>query len=192
VRIAFIIISSLLTVCATAPYIFDILKKKTKPRIVSWFTWSLLTGISSAASFSAHQYPAAILSMCASLECLIVVVLGLKYGDREFVLFDIICQIAALLGLILWWLFNSPAIAIIAAIMIDFVASLPTIKHSWENPHEETWLTFALSGLGAAFTLAAVTDYKITSAANPFYLVLINLLITVVLVWRKGKIVLHT
>jgi hypothetical protein len=187
-KTAFIVASSVVTLSATVPYILDILKKKTKPRVVSWFTWFLLTGISAAASFSAHQYPAAILSTTASIECLAIVFLGLKYGNKDFTKFDISCQIAAVVGLFLWWIFNSPAIAIIAAIVIDLVASLPTLKHAWERPQEETWITFALSGLGAALTLGAVSHFMVTSAASPIYLVLINGLMTSVILFRKNQL----
>ena len=127
----FIIISSILTIVAVIPYIRDIIKKKTKPRIVSWFNWSLLAGISAAASYAAHQYPAAILSTFGAIECLIIVFLGFKHGDKHLELFDIGCQIGALTGLILWWIYNSPAIAIVAAILIDFIAGLPTLRHAW-------------------------------------------------------------
>jgi hypothetical protein len=179
-----IILSTLTTICATLPYIFDILKHKTKPRVVSWFTWTILTAISAAASFSDHQYAAGILSLSASVECFTVVILGLKYGEKEFTAFDIACQIGALVGLLLWYLFNSPAIAIIASIIIDLIASLPTIKHAWDKPAEETWITFALSGTGAMFTVFAATSTKITALANPIYLVIINFTITAILITR--------
>lgn len=183
-RTAFIVISSILTILAVLPYIIDVLNKKTKPRIVSWFTWSLLSGVASAASFSDGQTAAGILSLCASIECASVVVLGYKYGEREFAAFDIACQIGALVGLALWLIFNSPTIAVIAAITIDFIGCLPTLKHIWEKPHEETWLTFMLSGLGASFTVLAATNWQITAVANPIYLVVINAIFTFVLFSR--------
>ncbi len=190
-KTALVIISSILTIAAVAPYIYDILKKRTKPRVVSWFTWFLLAAISAAASFSDHQWPAGILSTAAGVECLTVVILGFKYGEKEFTAFDISCQIAAIIGLILWWVFNSPAIAIIASIGIDLVGALPTYKHAWQKPHEETWITFALSGLGAMFTLGAVTQFKVTSAANPVFIVLVNFMLTGLLIWRRGKVALR-
>lgn len=176
-----IIASSLLTVAAILPYLNDIFKKKTKPRVVSWFTWSILAAIASAASFSDKQYAAGILSLCGFVECMSVVVLGLKYGDRHFAKFDLGCQIGAIIGLALWFIYNSPAIAVIAAISIDFIGSLPTLKHAWEKPEEETWITFMLSGLGASLTVMAANNNKITAVANPLYLVLINAIFTVIL-----------
>lgn len=185
-RTAFIVISSLLTVIATLPYILDVIRRKTKPREVSWLNWSLLSGIAGAASFSDHQYAAAVLSFSGTVETLAVVVLAWRYSDKSIARFDIGCQIAAIIGLILWFVFNSPAIAVIASVTIDLIATLPTIRHSWQKPHEETWITFLLAGVAAVFTVAAAKAVKITSLANPIYLIVINLLLAGVILYRHS------
>jgi len=179
-----IVLSSVVTIAAVIPYIVDILKRNTKPRIASWFIWAVLAGISAAASLSNKQYAAFVLALSASVECLAVVLLGLKYGEREFKRFDVRCLLGALIGLLLWYIFNSPEIAILADIVIDLIGSAPTLKHAWEKPAEETWITFALSGLGAVFAASAATTVRVTSLANPIYIILINLVFTVVLLSR--------
>jgi hypothetical protein len=184
-KTAFIVISTLLTIVCTLPYILDVLKKKTNPRVISWFNWSLLSAIAGTASLSDHQYAAAILSFSATVETMIVVILGWKYGEKEITRFDIGCQLAALGGLVLWFIFNSPAIAVIASVSIDLVATLPTIKHSWQKPHEETWITFLLAGVAALFTVAAAKEVRITSLANPIYLVFINFLLAGILIAKR-------
>lgn len=181
----FIVVSSVLAIVNILPYIRDVYRKKSKPRIVSWLTWSLLTAIASAASFSDKQYASAILTLLASVETLTVVILGWRYGDREFGRFDMICQIAAIVGLILWLIFNSPAIAIIATLSVDFIASLPTLKHSWEKPHEETAITFLLGSIAAVFTLLAANNHKITAIAFPAYLVAMNFAIAAIIYKRQ-------
>lgn len=183
-KTAFIIVSSLLTILSVFPYLADILKRKTKPRVVSWFTWATLSGIASAASFSDGQYAAAILSFCAFIECMAIVILGLKYGEKEFTVFDISCQIGAIVGLVLWFVFNSPAVAVLASITIDFIGALPTLKHAWQKPHEETWITFMLAGVGATFTVFAASSVRVTALAGPIYIVLINVVFTSILLSR--------
>jgi hypothetical protein len=185
---AFILISSVLAIVNILPYIRDVFRKKTKPRIVSWFTWSLLTAIGSAASFSDGQYASGILLLLSSLETMTVVILGWRFGDKTFETFDIGCQIAAIAGLVLWLIFNSPAIAIIATISIDIVASLPTLRHAWKKPFEETAITFFLGSLAAFFTFLAAKELKITAIAFPIYLVLMNLLISTVIYARQHNL----
>lgn len=186
IKTVFIIVSSLLTVACIVPYIIDVVRRKTKPRVVSWLNWSLLSGIAGAASLSDHQYAAAILSFSATIETMIIVILGWKYGDKKIAKFDIYCQVAAIFGLLLWFVFSSPALAVIASVSIDFVATLPTIKHAWQKPSEETRSTFILAGAAAVLTVAAAKEAKITSLANPLYLVGINFLLGGILIIR-GK-----
>lgn len=166
----FILATSLLTISAAVPYLLDTLKGKTKPRIASWLTWSILTAIASAAAFSDHQYGSAVLTTSAMIETLAIVVLGIiKTGDRSLEKFDIYCLVGAGFGLLLWWVFNSPAIAIVATVTIDFIGFLPTFKHAWQEPHEETWITFLLAGGGGVFATLAAHDLTITALAFPLY-----------------------
>lgn len=74
--------------------------------------------------------------------------LGFRKGFVEYTRFDVVCQAAAIAGIILWQLFNSPTIGVLASVTLDFIGALPTLKHSWIKPHEETWPTYALSGVG--------------------------------------------
>lgn len=180
-----IVISSILAIVNVIPYLRNVYRKKTKPRLVSWFNWSLLTAIASAASFSDGQYASGILALLASIETMSVVILGWRYGDREFGGFDLICQAGAIVGLLLWVIFNSPAIAIIASLTIDFIASLPTLKHAWQKPNEETAITYFLGAIAAIFTIAAAKDYRITAIAFPIYLVLANFLVSGILYGRR-------
>jgi hypothetical protein len=180
-----IIASSLISVSASAPYIVEVLRGKTKPRVVSWLTWTMLTAIAGAASLADHQYPAAILSFCSAFSTGLIVVLGLRYGDRKFTSLDIVCQAAALAGLALWLLLDSPVAAVLTMVTIDLVGCVPTIVHSWHKPYEETWIAFAMSSLAAALTLAAVNSgWQVTAVAYPIYLVLANIILAAVIIVR--------
>lgn len=180
----FLILATLVTVGSVIPYIRDILKGTTKPNIVSWITWTLLTGIATAAEIAAHEYVTAIFTGAAVLETAIVVVLGLKYGYVKYTRFDVVCQISAVVGLILWQLFNSPAVGVVASVSIDFIGALPTIRHSWREPGEETWLAYALAGFGGALAIAALHSYNWTSLTYAVYIVLVNALLSFIIIAR--------
>jgi hypothetical protein len=181
---ALVVVSSALLLVATVPYVVDVIKGKTKPRIVSWFTWGLLGAITATASLTDHQYPAGVMSLLSCFGCFFIMALGWKHGDRKFERVDVICQVSALVGIGLWLMFDSPAVAVIAVIVIDLIGSVPTLIHSWHQPHEETWITFFLSGLAAVFTLFAAENHQITAIANPIYIALINALLVGVIVGR--------
>jgi hypothetical protein len=185
---ALIILSSLLTVVSAIPYIVAIIRGTTKPRVVSWLIWSVLTAIAGVASYADGQYAAAILMLFVTLETLAVVVLGLKHGDRKFARLDIVCLLGAAAGIILWQIFDSPAFAVLATLLIDLLGGIPTLVHSWRKPFEETWQTYALSSLASVCTVIAAGNWQITSVAFPLYLVAINLVLAVLLLLRRRAI----
>jgi hypothetical protein len=183
-RTVLVIFSSALVLTAILPYLADVVKGKTKPRVVSWFTWSLLGAITGVASLADHQYPAGVMGLISALGCMLAVIFGWKHGNRKFERIDVICQVAAIIGIGLWLFFNSPAVAVVATIIIDLIGCVPTFIHAWKQPHEETWITFFLSGCGALVTILAAGDFTITSIANPIYIVSINTALTALILGR--------
>jgi hypothetical protein len=181
----FLILSVVITMGAVVPYIRDIVKGTTKPNIVSWITWTLITGIATAAEIAGHQYFTAIFTASAMLETASVVFFGLRYGYVKYTSFDVVCQIGAILGIILWQLFNSPSVGVIACVAIDFIGVMPTIRHSWLKPNEETWPTYAISGVGGIFGILALSNYNIISLTYPLYIVMINIVVSIVIINRQ-------
>lgn len=180
----FLILATMITVGSVIPYARDILRGSTKPNIVSWITWTLLTAIATAAEVTAHQYVTAIFTSAAALETGLVVVLGLRYGYVKYTRFDAVCQASAVIGIFLWQFFDSPAIGVLASVTIDLIGALPTLRHSWQKPGEETWSTYALAGLGAAFAIAALSEYNWVSLPYAVYLITINLLTAIIIINR--------
>ncbi len=85
-------------------------------------------------------------------------------------------------------IFNSPSIGIIAALVIDLIGSLPTLKHSWKDPGEETWQTFAIIVGAASLTLLSLESFTIPSLSFPIYLLLINTAIVAIVVYKRKKL----
>ena len=175
----FALLGSVIILFSTLPYIVDVVKRKTKPNIVTWIVWTVLTGIGAAALFASKDYNSAWLLVGDTLATFAVVIVGLKYGIAELDRFDIFCLIGAILGLILWFVFDSPIIAIVATIVIDFIGTIPTVKHSFFHPEEETYVTFALGIVATVFTLLSLTTYPFSSWIYPAYLLFSNALIFV-------------
>lgn len=185
----FLVLATAITLSAAVPYLRDIVRGTTKPNLVSWITWTLLTGIATAAAISAHEYVAAIFTGSAVLETGAVVAFGLRHGYVKYTRFDVLCQVAAVAGIILWQIFNSPAIGVIAAVVIDLIGALPTFRHAWQSPGEETWQTYALCSLGAMFALSALSTYNWVSLPYALYIVLANIGVAAVIILRaKSKI----
>ena len=181
------IIGALIAALSTVPYLIDIVKGKTKPNIVSWFTWTLLTGIGASAALVAGEGKTALFLYGSSLCTALVVLFGLKYGIAKFSRFDLFCQIGAIIGLVLWLLFDSPNIGILVPLAIDFIVMLPTLRHAWLKPYEETWQTFLIGTIAPFFTVVSLTAYNIPSLAFPLYLVLANGAITFAILYQRNR-----
>lgn len=182
------IFGPLLGFVAMVPYIVDVIRKKTKPNIVSWLTWTLLTGVGSVAVFTEAGFIASLLPLCATISTLSIVLLGFKYGFAKYTKFDAICQASALVGLALWGIFNSPQVALISMIVIDAIAVMPTLRHAIKLPQEETWQTFAIAFFSAGLTLMSVSSYSISRLAYPIYLTSANGIITsTIIIMRRKK-----
>jgi hypothetical protein len=184
---ALAIASGLLVMLSSMPYLIDIVKGKTKPNIVSWATWTLLTTIATIAAFAAHAPRAAMLTLGATLATLAVVILGLKYGTAKITRFDIFCQIGALGGLILWFVFDSPSLALGFALAIDLIGGLPTLYHSWRKPNEETWQTFFIGMIASILTLLSLNAYHFADLAFPVYFVIFDMAAVFVIVLRRKQ-----
>lgn len=184
-RTALTIFGSVLLLLSSIPYVVEVVRRKAKPRIVSWFTWTLLLFVSIAATAADRDWQTVLLLCGDAIGTAAVVVVGWKYGDRKFERLDVVCQIAVLAGLLLWFVFNSPLIALLASVAIDFVGAVPSIKHSWQKPHEETAITYAMDSIGSLATLVALESFRATAIIYPIYLVAINGAFAVIVVGRK-------
>lgn len=180
-------IGPILTIVALLPYIIDVVRKKTKPNIVSWFTWTLLTSIATAAAFAAGEPEAAFLTLANAIGTFTIVLLGLKNGIAKLSLFDIACQVGAITALVAWLVLDLPIIAIAGVVFIDFLGVLPTIRHSWVSPEEETWQTFALSTIAPVFTIASISMFNFENLLYPLYLLIADGLVMVIIIYRRKQ-----
>ena len=166
------VLGSLIAAAGTAPYILETIRGNTKPRIVTWLTWALLTGVAGAASLSAGHLGGAVFALLGTVATGSVVVAGLRYGDRSFTTLDLACLAGVLLGLLLWLSLDNPIFAVWAAILIDFVGLAPTLVHAWKQPTAETASTFLCVGVGGLITSAAIASggsFSVAALGYPLY-----------------------
>ena len=185
---ALTIASGLLAIAGGIPYIINTIKGKTRPNIVTWGTWSLLNGINTAAAFSHGDLQTAFFSGCGTLITAAIAVLGFRQGTHQYTRFDAICQVVALLGIPLWLLTDNPALAVAIVIAVDFAGGLPTLRHAWRAPHEETLVTFLVSGFAGLLLLASLREYNFVAMGMPLYIFLFDMSVIAAIIWRTGHV----
>src|SRR2546423_15682500 len=95
------VVGSALTAAAALPYILDIGRGRAQPRIASWSIWTVVQAIGTASAFSAGQLPTACYTLLCAAGCAAVVLLGWRYGGREFGRLVAVCVTLAAEGVVL-------------------------------------------------------------------------------------------
>jgi len=76
-------LSTVLGIYSTIPYVFAILKGKTKPHQLSWLVFVIMNGIVLFSQFLAGGRESILITLTFFIGSLIIFLLSLKYGVRE-------------------------------------------------------------------------------------------------------------
>lgn len=176
----------LIAIYSYIPYFRNILKGRTKPHAISWFIWSLLTGIAFFAQIADEGGAGAWVTGFTAIACFSFFILALKRGEKEIVLLDWLSLIGALLALALWTLTSDPLLSVVLITIIDGLGFIPTFRKSFYKPNEETALTYSLSAIKFAIAIAALDNVTVVTTLYPASLVIMNgLFVAMVLMRRK-------
>lgn len=155
------------------PYIVSILSGKTKPNRVSWIFWAIIGFLDLEAYYSLGARETIWIPLIYFLCPLIVAILSLfdKYGKAGSTKADPWCFVGAVIGLVLWQLFNSPLVGLIAFLAVDIFVMTPTVIKSYVRPWEEDKLAWSLAFLGNGINLFAVSIWNFEIGLLPVYYV---------------------
>jgi hypothetical protein len=186
------IIGPLIVTIGFIPYLRATARGSVRPRIASWATWSLVTGIATVAALTQRAYTSAVLTGIATGIELSILAMALRRGDYAYNWVDGVSQAISLLGICAWLLSKDATFAIIFNIVADGFGAVPTFYHAWIAPHEEAWQSFILGGIGSAVSLLAVGSISFVAAGFPIYLTVVGLTLGLNIYFRQrvvpGKI----
>jgi isopentenyl-diphosphate delta-isomerase type 1 len=182
------VIGIILTFVGYAPYLKNTFTGKTKPHIFSWFVWGLVTLIAFLLQMSDNAGPGALITLAAALICFVIIIIGIKKGTRDIVKSDFIFLILAVVAIGLWLLVKQPLLSAILVCLIDMLGFVPTIRKSWNKPHEETAFTYGLNCFRHLLSIFALTNYTAITMLYPLSWSLANGLFTIMLVVRRKQI----
>jgi hypothetical protein len=184
------IVSGLVTILAIIPYIKDILHGTTRPNIVSWALWTLLLAISLLAQLSAGASWSALMIFADLIGTAIILILCLSgYGYKKYGATDWICAVLAVVAIVVWQLEHQPVLAIALAALADFLAAIPTLIKSWQDPWSEDPTQFLIISGGGLLALFSTTIIDPANLLFPAYLFALNGTIGLVALFgRRAKI----
>lgn len=157
--------AGVLFIVAFIPYIRSILRKETKPAKASWIIWASLDYLVFAGMLAEHTINGQILG--AVVGATIVIGLAMKYGARGWTTLDKFCLGGAVLGIVLWQVFDNPSFGIVTACVVAFVGSIPTFVSAWKDPGRENKLAWTLFWISCVCAVIAIPHWTLADAAQP-------------------------
>ena len=179
------IVAALSSFIGYVPYFRDIFLKKTKPHLFSWFIWSLIGGIAFFAQISEGAGSGAWVVGLGSMICFSIGVLAFFQGERKITSSDWIALSGAMLGLILWQVSRNPLLAIVSVTVADALAFIPSFRKAYNEPREETLITWFVSSFKFILALVATESYSLTTILYPLSLVITNGSFAIMLIIRR-------
>lgn len=164
-------------------YIIDTVKGKVKPNRVTFFLWALAPLIAFASEVKQGVGVQALLAFVVGFWPLLTLIASFtnKKAVWKITRFDVICGILSLLGLVLWLVTKVGNIAIIFSILADGLASLPTIKKSYEYPETENGWIYSSGALYAGITLLTIKVWNFPHYGFPIYLFVVNFILAMLI-----------
>ena len=180
------IIAKILVLVGYIPYLRDIIKKKTKPHLYSWFLWTLETMIIFGLQVSGGAGTGAWVTLASGVMCIAVIILATIYKSPvEVVFIDTLFLILNLISLALWLITKQPVLSSILTTAVGLFAFAPTIRKSWNQPHSETLSFYYLNSVRFGLSILALETYSITTSLYPVTWVVANSSFAVMLILRR-------
>ncbi|MFH0773671.1 MAG: hypothetical protein V1922_05165 [bacterium] len=183
----FIIISSSLALISPLVYAKAILKGEARPHRTTRLILLIITSLATISLFVQHDTVAIWLAGVLTVQSILIFFLSIKYGMGGWSRTDVLCFVIALFGIMLWQTTKDPSLALYASILADFTGMIPALIKTFHFPETEVWTFYALDVCAAIFSLFAVRSFTIQQFSYPLYIILVNLLMVLFVLRRKGE-----
>jgi hypothetical protein len=179
-------LSTILIVAAGLIYCASIIRGRTKPHRTTRFVVLVILTLSFVSILAAHaNLGAKVYSGILFVSAIAFLGLSLRAGSGMggTSVFDWVCLVVALAGVVAWQVSDNPILGIWFALLADLIAYLPAYVKTWRYPHTETPWLYALSALASFLSLVA---YKISAVSIFQVFMIIYSLIMLVCIYHAG------
>lgn len=156
------------------PYFRDILKGTTKPERASWLIWSVLTTIAFFSQLASGAGWSLMLTGVDTLVVILIFLLSIKYGVGGVTRRDKLSLVFAAIGLLVWYITNSPTIALVLIIAIDAVGAYLTVYKTYKDPDTETTFSWVMTSIAGFLAIVIVGEWNVSLIIYPLYIFIAN------------------
>ena len=152
------------------PYLFDILKGKTKPQRTTWFIWTALGIVAFGSQTTLGAHWSLVYAGLNAAGNLAVFLLSLKFGVGGWRRQDVLALVIATVGVTVSLAVRAPLAALWGAIIADFAGAALTLRKSYLQPSTETSLTWFFAGTSSLLAAFAVGSWNFSLLLYPIYI----------------------
>lgn len=191
ISIVFACVGAGISLFGIVQYLNGILRHGTQPRMASWVAWLTANTVFSVVAFHNGSYLAMTINAIAALTNLLVILASLKQRvpikpgdsiDWSCLMMSIICIVIAVA------IPSDKMLGALLAMAANIVATIPTLRHAWIRPNEETWQLFAANTFANSLSLMSiliVSGFEFASVAGPLMAVIGNGSLVMITVGRS-------
>ena len=181
-------IAVILTFIAFVPYIYSIIKGKTRPHIFTWVIWSISVMIIFFAALKGKSGAGAwAIGISALIYIFIVILSYYKKSDKYITRRDIILLIIAISAIPIYYIFIDPLWSVILLVSIIFIGYLPTISKTYRKPETENITLYAIMFTRNLLIIFAIENYNLANLLFPIISNIGNMILIFILLVKRGK-----
>lgn len=187
-QIIFALIGIALGVVGYFLYFRSIFNGQTKPHLFTWFVYFIVDIIVFSAQTLKGGGPGTWVTFTGLIGTFCVSVLAVKFGEKHIRIFDWLSFTMALIAVAIWAATGNPLYSVIISAIINFLAMAPTFRKAYTRPDEESISIWAMDAVRFSFSIAALSIISLTTALFPAALITGNILLIVMIMFRRHKL----
>ena len=182
-------IATAISVLALFPYLLSTLRGAIRPHVMSWTIWGITTSIvfwaQREAGGGVGAWP---VGFSAVVAFLIALTAYTKRSDLRIVRADWAFFLTALAAIPLWYVTNSPLIAVLLVTTVDMLGFGPTLRKAYDLPYSESLLFFCMIVVRNILVLLALESYSLTTTLFPAAIGSMAAVVATVVVARRIRV----
>lgn len=175
-------------------YLYETLLGRTQPNRITWLLWGIFPMVIFAAQRAQGVAGVSWASFVAGFTPFLIIAASFfnrkaywRSEPRDYYL-----MAAAIVGIALWAVTDSPNLALLFSLLADILAGLPTLIKAYRHPESESWVAYAISTLGFGISLLSVQVHNLENTAFVAYVFLLNGALAVLASRRGRRISTHS
>ncbi len=188
ISVNFVFLGAAIGALGTCVYIRDTLRGTTHPNRVTWLLWAVAPLLAAAVEFDEGVGLRTLTTFMVGFMPLLVLAASFHNPAAVWKIgrLDYVCGALSVAGTIGWLVTRSGVVAIVAAIVADGLAGLPTLIKSWSYPETETVWSYVGAVTNAGILLLTVDHWTTDVVAFPLFIVCIASLQVVLVGLKPG------